>query len=290
MEMVSHDSPILKVFRTVVHPSALPLTLGPAGPPSPLAPSKPLKPCAQNQRHDINTMTSLIPVCPLWMLPTHSVSLDARKSGGSRESTGTLQQEEIVNQALVSPDLCPSSQWGLLTCMPGAPRSPGRPDLPASPYWHTGIWLVYVLGTTKRWLFGIINKPLTSSPFFPGGPAGPRAPMGPCNTKWQSHWSRNSDSGLAWVVKTKAWGYSQKLLAHRALRRDQWNPEDPDGQQSQKINQTTSTLKKHDWELMRGIHTADPGCPSGPRGPIGPCWWRWVKSQYKHWGTRGILI
>lgn len=77
-------------------------TLGPAGPESPLAPSRPLKPCTHHQgatgqvtvHHDHHRKMLTFFLSKMFF-QTHSVSLDARKSRGSRESTSSLQEGPI---------------------------------------------------------------------------------------------------------------------------------------------------------------------------------------------------
>lgn len=111
----------------------------------------------------------------------------------------TTDQESGLLRFQVVFSLTEEAEEQSLTEVPASPRSPGRPDLPGSPYFrqtktnhirpttnkhHTGKTKRFYKNPFIQSLFclfieEVIREFLTSSPFFPGGPAGPRGPMGP---------------------------------------------------------------------------------------------------------------
>lgn len=145
--------------------------------------------------------------------------------------------------------------WAKRTWGPAAPRSPGRPALPASPWgragklWRRGSKLYYLTLTHLMvWLNAAREIKLTSSPFFPGGPGGPREPNGPCEQQRQK-------KNHKLPVKYSCFWCSMFLTGFIM---------------SYCVTLTPNFKSKRKQKILTGA-PGSPGSPGGPVNPWGPC-------------------
>lgn len=124
---------------------------------------------------------------------SYSVSLDARQTGGSRESTGSLGKGARRGTQIIIPALILLPGHLEFHFQPHSTYLRARGSTLTSTTWFARLTLrkrereqndkknTILSNLSHRKEVG--EDELTSSPFFPEGPGGPRGPMAPCREK-----------------------------------------------------------------------------------------------------------